>query len=61
MSPTLADVYMITGLKVIGTVYPHKYKGSSRQTGVKQELDTRDISKTICLMALCLMLNTELF
>jgi hypothetical protein len=35
MSPTLADVYMITGLGVTGTVYPHKYKGSSRQTGVK--------------------------
>jgi hypothetical protein len=26
---------MITGLRVIGTVYPHKYKGSSRQTGVR--------------------------
>jgi hypothetical protein len=35
MSPTLADVYMITGLEVTGTVYPHKYKGSSRQTGVR--------------------------
>jgi hypothetical protein len=35
MSPTLADVYMITGLNVTGSVYPHKYKGSSRQTGVK--------------------------
>jgi hypothetical protein len=35
MSPTLADVYMITGLRVTGTVYPHKYKGSSRKTGVK--------------------------
>jgi hypothetical protein len=35
MSPTLADVYMITGLDVTGSVYPHKYKGSSRQTGVK--------------------------
>jgi hypothetical protein len=35
MSPTLADVYMITGLRVTGTVYPYKYKGSSRQTGVK--------------------------
>jgi hypothetical protein len=35
VSPTLADVYMITGLDVIGSVYPHKYKGSSRQTGVK--------------------------
>jgi hypothetical protein len=35
MSPTLADVYMITGLGVAGTVYPHKYRGSSRQTGVR--------------------------
>jgi hypothetical protein len=35
MSPTLADVYMITGLDVTGSVYPHKYKGSSRQTSVK--------------------------
>jgi hypothetical protein len=35
MSPTLSDVYMITGLDVTGSVYPHKYKGSSRQTGVK--------------------------
>jgi hypothetical protein len=26
---------MITGLDVTGTVYPHKYKGSSRQTGVR--------------------------
>jgi hypothetical protein len=35
MSPTLADVYMITGPKVTGSVYPYNYKGSSRQTGVK--------------------------
>jgi hypothetical protein len=35
MSPTLANVYIITGLRVTGTVYPHKYKGSFRQTGVK--------------------------
>jgi hypothetical protein len=35
MSPTLADVYMITGLGITGTVYPHKYKGSSKQTGVR--------------------------
>jgi hypothetical protein len=35
MSPTLADVYMITGLRVTGTVYPHKYRGSSKQIGVK--------------------------
>jgi hypothetical protein len=26
---------MITGLDVTGSVYPHKYKGSSRQTSVK--------------------------
>jgi hypothetical protein len=61
MSPTLADVYMITGLGITGTVYPHKYKGSSRQTGVRTGVGYKDISKTICLMALCLMLNTELF
>jgi hypothetical protein len=35
MSPTLADVYMITAWKVSGTVYPYKYKGSSKQPGVK--------------------------
>jgi hypothetical protein len=35
MPPTLADVYMITDLDITGSVYPHKYKGSSRQTGVK--------------------------
>jgi hypothetical protein len=26
---------MITGLDVTGSVYPYKYKGSSRQKGVK--------------------------
>jgi hypothetical protein len=35
MSPTLADVYMITGLDVSGSVYPWDFKGSTRQTGVK--------------------------
>jgi hypothetical protein len=35
MSPTLADVYMITGLDIIGSVHPWNFKGSSRQTGVK--------------------------
>jgi hypothetical protein len=30
MSPTLADVYMITGLDITGSVYPQKYKVSSR-------------------------------
>jgi hypothetical protein len=35
MSPTLADVYMMTDLKVTGSVYPYNYKGPSRQTGVK--------------------------
>jgi hypothetical protein len=38
MSPTLADVYMITGLRVTGNVYPHKYRGSSKQTGVKTRI-----------------------
>jgi hypothetical protein len=35
MSPTLADVYMMTGLDITGSVYPYKYKGSTRQRGVK--------------------------
>jgi hypothetical protein len=35
MSPTLADVYMITGLDISGPMYPFQYKGSTRQTGVK--------------------------
>jgi hypothetical protein len=35
MSPTLADVYMITSLDITGSVYPYKYKGSSKQKGVK--------------------------
>jgi hypothetical protein len=35
MSPTLADVYMITGLDITGSVRPWDFKGSSRQTGVK--------------------------
>jgi hypothetical protein len=35
MSPTLADVYMITGLDISGPMYPFQYRGSTRQTGVK--------------------------
>jgi hypothetical protein len=35
MSPTLADVYMITGLDISGAMYPWEFKGSTRQTGVK--------------------------
>jgi hypothetical protein len=35
MSPTLADVYMIIGLDITGSMYPYKYKGSTRQRGVK--------------------------
>jgi hypothetical protein len=35
MSPTLDDVYMITGLDISGSVYPCDYRGSTRQTGVK--------------------------
>jgi hypothetical protein len=34
MSPTLADVYMITGLDISGAMYPWEYNGSTRQTGV---------------------------
>jgi hypothetical protein len=44
MSPTLADVYMITGLGVTETVYPHKYKGSSRQTGVRTGVRYKSVS-----------------
>jgi hypothetical protein len=35
MSPTLADVYMMTGLEITGSMYPFQYKGSTRQKGVK--------------------------
>jgi hypothetical protein len=35
MSPTLADVYMMTGLDVTGSMYPYKYKSSIRKKGVK--------------------------
>jgi hypothetical protein len=35
MSPTLADVYMMTGHNITGSVYPFQYKGSSRQKRVK--------------------------
>jgi hypothetical protein len=35
MSPTLADVYMITGLDISGSVHPCDFKDSTRQTGVK--------------------------
>jgi hypothetical protein len=35
MSPTLADEYMMTDLKITGPVYPFNYRGSSRQRGVK--------------------------
>jgi hypothetical protein len=30
MSPTLADVYMITGLDISGSVHPWDYRGSTR-------------------------------
>jgi hypothetical protein len=32
---------MITGLRVTGTVYPYKYRGSSKQTGVKTRVEYR--------------------
>jgi hypothetical protein len=35
ISPTLADVYMMTGLDISGPMYPYEYKGSTRQKGVK--------------------------
>jgi hypothetical protein len=35
MSPTLADVYMMTSLDITGSMYPFQYRGSSRQKGVK--------------------------
>jgi hypothetical protein len=35
MPPTMADVYMMTGLDISGTMYPYEYKGSTRQKGVK--------------------------
>jgi hypothetical protein len=35
MSPTLADVYMITGLDISGYVHPWDFRGSTRQTRVK--------------------------
>jgi hypothetical protein len=40
MSPTLVDVYMITGLDISGSMYPFQYKGSTRQ-----EVDTSHISR----------------
>jgi hypothetical protein len=35
MPPTLADVYMMTGLDITGPMYPFQYKSSTRQKGVK--------------------------
>jgi hypothetical protein len=35
MSPTLADVYMMTGLDVTRSMYPYKYKSSIKKRGVK--------------------------
>jgi hypothetical protein len=35
MSPTPADVYMITGLDITGSVLPWDFRCSCRQTGVK--------------------------
>jgi hypothetical protein len=35
MSPTLANVYMMIGLDVTGSMYPYKYKSSIKQRGVK--------------------------
>jgi hypothetical protein len=38
MSPTLADVYMMTDLDVTRSMYPYKYKNSIRQRGVKNRI-----------------------
>jgi hypothetical protein len=35
MSPTLVDVFMITGLDITGSVQPWEFRNSSWQTGVK--------------------------
>jgi hypothetical protein len=35
MSPTLADVYMIIGLDISGSVHPWDFRGSTRKTEVK--------------------------
>jgi len=35
MSITLADIFMMTGLKITGTMYPFKYRGSSSQRAVR--------------------------
>jgi hypothetical protein len=35
MSPTLANVYMITVLDISGSAHPWDFRGSTRQTGVK--------------------------
>jgi hypothetical protein len=61
MSPTLADVYMITGLDVTGSVYPYKYKGSSRQKGVKTGVGYKMYIQKHMSMALCLKLSTGPF
>jgi hypothetical protein len=52
---------MMTGLDITGSVYPYKYKGSTRQKGVKTGVGYKMISKNICLMALCLKLSTGPF
>jgi hypothetical protein len=38
MSPTLADVCMMTRLDIIGSMYSYNYKGSTRQRGVKTRM-----------------------
>jgi hypothetical protein len=60
MSPTLADVYMITGLEVTGTVYPYKYKGSSKQIGVKTGVGYKRYIQNHMSDGPLTMLNTKL-
>jgi len=61
MSPTLADVYMMTGLNITESVRPYKYKGSSKQTGVKTGVGYKKYIQNYMFDALCLKLNTRPF
>jgi hypothetical protein len=61
MSPTLADVYMMIGLDVTGSMYPYKYKSSGRQRGVKAGSGYKQYIRNHMRDGPCLRLNTELF
>jgi hypothetical protein len=45
---------MITGLKVTGTAYPYKYKGSSKQIGVQTGVGYRTfLNMWLCRFIFC--------